>query len=94
MGGSDAELGSKVLGKLQSYSESIEEVKLFIVPFTVLAGRLSEWDTTSRAVQNMKEVVHNLLGYQPAAVPAGAQLWKVEASTLAELVDWDVHVGS
>ena len=68
MGGSDAELGSKVLGKLQSYSESIEEVKLFIVPFTVLAGRLSEWDTMSRAVQNMKEVVHNLLGSSTAWV--------------------------
>ena len=87
---------SKVRGKLQSYSECIEGVKPFSVPFTVFIGpakTVCEWDTSSRAVEGMKEAARYLLTYLPSAVPAGAPLWKLEACTLAELVDRGVDVG-
>ena len=81
---------------MQCYSERIEDVKPFSVPFTVFIGpakTVAEYDTPSRNVEGMKEAARYLLEYLPAAVPAGAPLWKMEASTLAELVARDVDVG-
>ena len=89
-------MASKVRGKLQSYSECIEGVKVFGVPFTVFIGparTVSDWDVQSRAVAGMQETARYLLGYLPRAVPAGAPLWKLEACTMAELSDRGVEMG-
>ena len=67
-------------GKLQCYSECIEDVKPFSVPFTVFIGpakTVAEYDTPSRNVEGMKEAARYLLEYLLAAVPAGAPLWKI-----------------
>jgi len=90
-------MASKVLGKLQSYLECIEGVRVFSVPFTVFIGPakiVGDWDVQSRAVVSMQETARYLLGYHdwPRAVPEGAPLWKLEASTMAELSDRGVDM--
>jgi len=43
------------------------------------------WDEWSCAVVKMKETSRYLLKFVPVVVPEEAQLWKLEASTMAEL---------
>jgi len=86
-------MASKVGGKLQNYSECIQMVKPFVVPFRVFIGAartVGEWDALSTKVQDMQETARYLLEQLPILVPLGAPLWKLEASTVYELVETGV----
>lgn len=82
-------MASRVRGKLQSYSECIEGVKPFSVPFTVFIGpakTVAEYDAPSRNAEGMKEAALYLLKF--VGVPSGGSAgW----GTVVE--DGSVYVG-
>ena len=89
-------MASKVGGKLINYSECIIMIRPFAVPFNVFVGgarTVGEWDEMSTRVQDMQKAAKYLLTVLPQLWPLGAPLWKLEASTIYELVETGVDVG-
>ena len=89
-------MASKVGGKLINYSECIIMIRPFAVPFNVFIGgarTVGDWDKMSTRVQDMQKTAQYLLSVLPRLWPLGAPLWKLEASTIYELVETGVDVG-
>ena len=87
---------SKVRGKLINYSECIESVRPFSVPFTVFIGdakTTADWDTESEEVGRMQETAMFLLTHLPSLVDAGAPLWKLEPSTMYDRFERGLGLG-
>ena len=78
-------IASKVRGKLVNYSECVQSLRVFSVPFTVFIGAAKsneDWDVESTAVSRMQSTAEFLLQHIDRMVKAGAPLWKLEPSTL------------
>jgi hypothetical protein len=89
-------MASKVRGKPINYSECIIMIRPFAVPFNVFIGgarTVGDWDTTSTRVQDMQQTAGYLLSVLPQLWQLGAQLGKLETSTIYELVETGVDVG-
>ena len=89
-------MASKVGGKLTSYSECIIMVKPFAVAFNCFIGgarTVGDWDALSPHVQRMQDSARYLLQVLPLLRPLGAPLWKLDVSTIYELVETGVDVG-
>jgi len=89
-------MASKVRGKLINYSECIIMIRPFAVPFNVFIGgarTVGDWDTTSTRVQDMQQTAGYLLSVLRQLWQLGAPLWKLETSTIYELVETGVDVG-
>jgi hypothetical protein len=83
-------MASKVRGKLIHHSECIIMIRSLAVPFNVFIGgarTVGDWDTASTRVQDMQRTALYLLSLLPQLWPLGAPLWKLEASTIYELVE-------
>jgi hypothetical protein len=88
-------MAAKVRGKLINYSECIIMIRPFAVPFSAFIGAartVGDWDTASTRVQDMQATALYLLSVLPDLWPLGAPLWKLEASTIYELVETGVDV--
>jgi hypothetical protein len=89
-------IASKLRGKLINYSECIESVRPFSVPFTIFIGgakTTEEWDTVSPDVGRMRETAEFLLPHLPRLVEAGAPLWKLEPSTMYDRFERGLDLG-
>ena len=87
---------SKVRGKLINYSECMESVRPFSVPFTVFIGdakTTAEWDLESENVGRMRETAAFLISHVPRLVSAGAPLWKLESSTMYDRFERGLELG-
>ena len=93
-------IASKVRGKLVNYSECVESLRVFSVPFTVFIGNAKtdgDWDAPSDGVGRMQATAAFLLPHLETLVRAGAPLWKLEPSTVYDSLlrglelGFDVH---
>ena len=68
---------SQVRGKLLNYSQCIQRIRPFAIPFTVFIGSPTtqgEWDLKKNSPQDMKDTAGYLIEHLPSLVPLGAPL--------------------